>query len=117
GATTEAGPATGITYAPPSGATVRAPCAGQVDFAGAFRSYGQMVILDCGRHYRFVLAGMGSLDVSAGQSLAKGAPMGTMPGWSSGGGSGGGKSGGGGRPSLFVQLRRGGAVIDPAPFL
>lgn len=107
GAGTEAGPATGITYAPPPGATVRAPCAGQVDFAGAFRSYGQMTILDCGRHYRFVLAGLGSLAVSTGQALARGAPVGSMPGW----------SGQGGRPTLFVQLRRGGTAIDPAPFL
>ncbi|WP_259654658.1 murein hydrolase activator EnvC family protein [Gluconacetobacter dulcium] len=107
GATTEAGPASGITYAPPSAATVRAPCAGQIDFAGAFRSYGQMVILNCGRHYRFVLAGLGALAVSTGQALAHGAPLGRMPDW----------SGQGARPTLFVQLRHGGGAVDPAPFL
>ncbi|GAA4491760.1 murein hydrolase activator EnvC [Gluconacetobacter tumulicola] len=107
GAATEAGPATGITYAPPSGAAVRTPCAGQVDFAGAFRSYGQMVILNCGRHYRFVMAGLGGLAVSTGQALARGAPVGRMPDW----------SGQGARPTLFVQLRHGGGAVDPAPFL
>lgn len=107
GGTTEAGPATGITYAPPSGATVRAPCAGQVDFAGAFRSYGQMIILNCGRQYRFVLAGLGTLAVSTGQTLAHGAPLGRMPDW----------AGQGARPTLFVQLRHGGGTVDPAPFL
>ncbi|WP_338029627.1 murein hydrolase activator EnvC family protein [Gluconacetobacter tumulisoli] len=107
GNATEAGPATGITYAPPAGAAVRAPCAGQVDFAGPFRSYGQMAILDCGRHYRFVLAGLGALAVSTGQTLAKGAPVGRMPDW----------AGQGGRPTLFVQLRHGDAAVDPAPFL
>ncbi|WP_264812523.1 murein hydrolase activator EnvC family protein, partial [Gluconacetobacter sacchari] len=107
GTTTESGPATGITYAPPSGATVRAPCAGQVDFAGVFRSYGQMIILDCGRHDRFVLAGLGALAVSTGQALAHGAPVGRMPDW----------AGQGARPTLFVQLRHGGGAVDPAPFL
>lgn len=107
GAATEAGPATGITYAPPSGATVRTPCAGQVDFAGAFRSYGQMVILNCGRQYRFVLAGLGGLAVTTGQALAHGAPVGRMPDW----------AGQGTRPTLFVQLRHGGGTVDPAPFL
>ncbi|KDU95748.1 peptidase M23 [Komagataeibacter rhaeticus] len=107
GKTTESGPATGVTYAPPSRATVRAPCTGRVDFAGAFRTYGQMMIIDCGKHYRFVLAGLGEIAVAAGQQVSHGAAVGQMPPW------GGGDS----RPTLFVQLRHGGATVNPAPYL
>ncbi|GAN95840.1 metallopeptidase membrane-bound M23 [Komagataeibacter europaeus NBRC 3261] len=104
---TESGPATGITYAPPSRATVRAPCTGRIDFAGAFRTYGQMMIVDCGKHYRFVLAGLGEIAVAAGQQVSHGAAVGQMPQW----------NGGGSRPTLFVQLRHGGGTVNPAPYL
>ncbi len=105
----DAGAASGVTYAPPSLATVTAPCAGRIDFAGSFRSYGRMLILDCGRDYRFVLAGLDRLDVTGGQNLARGAAVGRMPAWSDGSGMG--------RPSLYVQLRHGDATIDPGRFL
>ncbi|OUI95528.1 peptidase [Acetobacter indonesiensis] len=101
GSATESGPATGITYRTPAGASVRTPCSGRVDFAGPFRTYGQMIILNCGQHYRFVMAGLGGLDVETGQSLTKGAPIGHM------GGSG----------TLFIQLRHGQKAVNPAPFL
>ncbi|ATJ91243.1 peptidase [Acetobacter senegalensis] len=101
GSATESGPATGVTYRTPPGASVRTPCSGRVDFAGPFRTYGQMIILNCGQHYRFVMAGLGGLDVETGQSLTKGAPVGHM------GGSG----------TLFIQLRHGQKAVNPAPFL
>ncbi|MGE4520903.1 MAG: murein hydrolase activator EnvC [Acetobacter sp.] len=104
GSHTESGPATGITYRTPSGASVRAPCTGGVDFAGVFRTYGQMVILNCGRHYRFILAGLSELSVDTGQDLTKGAPIGHM-----------GNTGSSAR--LFIQLRHGQQSINPAPFL
>lgn len=108
GASTEAGPATGVTYAPPALAVVIAPCDGRIDFAGPFRSYGQMLILDCGHSYRFVLAGLDRLDVAIGQRLARGVAIGRMPDWS---------LAAGGRPSLYVQLRHGSQAIDPSGFL
>lgn len=107
GQQTESGAATGVTYAPPSRASVRAPCTGRIDFAGPFRTYGQMMILDCGKHYRFVLAGLGEIAVTAGQQVSHGAAVGQMPQW----------SGGGSRPTLFVQLRHGGNAVNPAPYL
>ncbi len=97
-----AGASTGLTYASDPLATVTAPCTGRVDFAGPFRSYGHMLILDCGRDYRFVLAGLDRLDIAVGQALARGAPVGRMAG---------------DRPSLYVQLRHADATIDPARFL
>ena len=102
GQATEAGPATGITYAALSSAPVQAPCTGRVEFAGPFRSFGQMLILDCGRNYRFVLSGLGQLSVSGGQSIRKAATLGQMPA---------------AEGMLFVQLRHGAQVVSPAPFL
>lgn len=99
---TEAGPATGITYAAAPSATVRAPCTGRILFSGPFRSFGRMLILDCGRDYRFVLSGLGTLTVASGQNVRRAAAVGAMP------------AGGG---ALFVQLRRGSRVVDPSPFL
>lgn len=104
GVASDSGPTTGMTYRTPPGASVRAPCSGSVDFAGAFRSYGQMVILNCGRHYRFVLAGLSELSVDTAQSLTKGAPVGHM-------------SAAGSSATLFIQLRNGQKTVNPAPFL
>ncbi|WP_338331567.1 peptidoglycan DD-metalloendopeptidase family protein [Acetobacter sp. LMG 32666] len=104
GVASDSGPTTGLTYRTPPGASVRAPCSGSVDFAGAFRSYGQMVILNCGRHYRFVLAGLSELSVDTAQSLTKGAPLGHM-------------SATGSSATLFIQLRNGQKTVNPAPFL
>lgn len=100
--TTESGPASGITYQASAGSSVSAPCAGQIDFAGPFRSFGNMIILDCGHHFRFVLSGLGGLSVSTGQTISRHAALGTM---------------GGGGGALFVQLRSGSKIIDPGPYL
>ncbi|MFT8720163.1 murein hydrolase activator EnvC family protein [Acetobacter sp.] len=102
GQSTDTGTASGNTYAASSGSGVRAPCAGTVEFASPFRSYGQMLILNCGRGYRFVLAGLGNLNVAPGQSLAKGAAVGSMP------------AGGG---NLLVQLRNGTRSVNPRQLL
>jgi septal ring factor EnvC (AmiA/AmiB activator) len=102
GAATDAGPAEGLSYATPPGARVVSPCAGQVEFAAPFRSYGRLLIVDCGGGYHLVLAGLHRLDVSVGRSVQAGAPVGVMPG---------------GRPSLYVELRRDGQPVDPAPWL
>ncbi len=81
GERTDAGPANGISFrAPPLGRVV-APCAGRVAFAGPFRSYGTLVILDCGGGYHFVLAGLERLDTEAGAAVRAGEPLGVMPNW------------------------------------
>ncbi len=109
GAATEAGPAQGISYAPPPEARVVSPCTGAVLFAGPFRSYGRVMIIDCGHGYVFVLAGLARLEAAVGTSVDSGAPIGAMPGWD--------PAKGGPRPALYVELRHDGAVVNPAPFL
>ena len=106
---TEVGPATGLSFrAPPMGRVV-APCAGRVAFAGPFRSFGVLIILDCGGGYHFVLAGLDRLDVQAGAAVQAGEPVGVMPGWD--------PATPGPHPALYVELRREGQPVDPSPFL
>jgi septal ring factor EnvC (AmiA/AmiB activator) len=109
GDATEAGPATGISYQAPPAARVVALCSGRVVFAAPFRSYGLLLIVDCGGGYHTVLAGFERLDVRAGQSVAAGEPVGAMPNWEPGAA--------GSRPALYLELRRDGEPVNPAPWL
>ncbi|MBV9252435.1 MAG: peptidoglycan DD-metalloendopeptidase family protein [Acetobacteraceae bacterium] len=108
GEETEAGPATGISYHAAPSARVVSPCHGHVAFADRFRSYGMLVIIDCGGGYNAVLAGLEHLDAKAGQPVGAGEPLGVMPAWEPGTGR---------RPSLYVELRREGQPINPTPWL
>jgi murein hydrolase activator len=94
-----------------SGAIVTAPVDGTVLYAGRFRSYGQLLILNPGDGYHIVLAGMDRLNVSLGQSVLAGEPVGVM---------------GDTRlasiaasdldravPELYVEFRKDGKPIDP----
>jgi septal ring factor EnvC (AmiA/AmiB activator) len=110
GAATEAGPASGLSYQAPPNARVVSPCGGRVVFAGPFRSFGLLMIVDCGAGYHFVLSGLERLDAQVGQSLQPGEPVGVMPAWDP-------ERAGGSRPSLYLELRKDGVPVNPAPFL
>ncbi len=105
----DAGTTTGISYAVPPAARVSAPCGGKVVFAGPFRSFGQLMIVDCGGGYHFVLAGLERLDVAVGHPVQLGEPVGVMPAWD--------PRTPGSRPLLYLELRQQGQPINPAPFL
>jgi murein DD-endopeptidase MepM/ murein hydrolase activator NlpD len=103
----EAGPAgthRGMTFAASPGARVVSPCTGRAVYAAPFRSFGLLLIVDCGGEYHFVLAGLDRLDVAAGQRLLAGEPVGVLAGP------------GGPGASLYVELRRGGRPVDPQPW-
>jgi septal ring factor EnvC (AmiA/AmiB activator) len=106
---TDAGPATGLSYQAAPNARVIAPCAGRVAFADRFRTYGQLVIIDCGGGYHAVLSGLERLDAKVGQGIQAGEPVGTMPTWEPGGTAR--------RPSLYIELRHDGQPVNPAPWL
>ncbi|GGC37166.1 hypothetical protein GCM10011504_14400 [Siccirubricoccus deserti] len=108
GSAGEGGPARGITLAAPAGARVVSPCAGRTAFAAAFRSYGLLLIVDCGDGYHFVLAGLDRLDTAPGQRLLAGEPVGQL---------GAAAPDGRGRASLYLELRRGGRPVDPRSWL
>jgi septal ring factor EnvC (AmiA/AmiB activator) len=105
---TDAGPATGISYHAAPSARVVSPCAGRVEFAAPFRSYGLLMILDCGGGYHAVLAGFAQMDAQVGRDVRPGEPVGAMPGWDPGSGP---------RPSLYIELRHDGQPVNPAPWL
>jgi murein hydrolase activator len=109
GAATLAGPATGLSYATPPGARVISPCGGSVVFGSPFRSYGLLLIVDCGGGFDFVLAGLNRLDVAVGQRLQAGEPVGVMAGWD--------PKQPAQRPQLYLELRRDGNPVNPAPWL
>ena len=109
GEQTDGGPAMGVSYAAPPGAHVISPCGGRVVFAESFRSYGLLLIVDCGGGYHVVLSGFERLDVKLGQSLMAGEPVGVMPTWEPGSQAR--------RPWLYVELRHDGTPVNPAPWL
>lgn len=97
-----------------SGAIVTAPSDASVLYAGPFRSYGQLLILNAGGGYHLVLAGMNRISVRLGQSVVAGEPIGAMgeARVASFAASGDEESG----PELYVEFRKDGKPVDPAPW-
>ncbi|WP_157018423.1 murein hydrolase activator EnvC family protein [Mesorhizobium xinjiangense] len=104
----------GNTVQTQSGAIVTAPSDGSVLYAGPFRSYGQLLILDAGGGYHIVLAGMGKINVSPGQSVLAGEPVGSMG--EARLASAAAFEGTSSKPELYVEFRRNGKPVDPAPW-
>lgn len=109
GEATDSGPATGISYQAPPAARVVSPCGGRIVFAQPFRSFGQLLIVDCGGGDHIVLSGLERLDAIVGQHVLAGEPVGVMPAWD--------PRGPGARPLLKLELRRDGSPVNPSPFL
>lgn len=57
---------------------VTAPVGGRVEFAGDFRSYGKLLILDVGQGYHVLFAGLEQLSAQTGQDIQAGEPIGRM---------------------------------------
>lgn len=104
----------GVSLATPAGATVSTPVDGAVLFAGAYRSYGQLLIIDAGGGYYVLLAGLDRINVEAGEFVLAGEPVGVM-------GDGATRMAaaaavGAARPVLYIELRKDGTAIDPGPW-
>lgn len=106
--------AQGDTIETSPNAIVTAPAGGKVLYAGPFRAYGNLLILDAGENYQLVLAGMDRIDVAQGQFVLEGEPVGAM-----------------GRirlasvtaaatdndnPTLYIEFRKNSKPIDPSPW-
>ncbi|PWR21705.1 murein hydrolase activator EnvC family protein [Zavarzinia compransoris] len=98
--------AKGFRIATRAGARVTAPAAGDVAFAAPFSGYGQLLILSQGDGYHLLLAGMERIDVTVGQKVLAGEPVGQMEGAEQGT-----------RPVLYVELRHNGEPVDLTPWL
>lgn len=104
----------GDMVATQSGAIVTAPADGNVLYAGPFRSYGQLLILNAGDGYHVVLAGMSRISVATGQSVLAGEPVGAM-GEARVASTSVSKNGNA-TPELYVEFRKDGKPVDPAPW-
>ncbi len=104
----------GDMVATQSGSIVTAPSDANVLYAGPFRSYGQLLILDAGGGYHVVLAGMSRISVGLGQSVLAGEPVGAMGEVRVASTSG--DPGENTAPELYVEFRKDGKPVDPAPW-
>lgn len=94
-------------------AQVASPSDGWVVYAGPFRSYGQLLIINAGGGYHILLAGMDKITVELGQFVLSGEPvavMGRGPQLVSS------ASLGTAQPILYVEFRKDGNSIDPTPW-
>jgi septal ring factor EnvC (AmiA/AmiB activator) len=101
----------GISLQTRGEALITAPADGWVVYAGEFRSYGQLLIINAGGGYHVLLAGMSRIDVSLGQFVLAGEPIAVM-GNSAAPSQGDDSS----RPVLYVEFRKDGRPIDPDPW-
>ena len=103
----------GVSIATRAGAQVTAPADGWVVYAGPFRSYGQLLILNAGGGYHILLAGMARISVDLGQFVLAGEPVAVM-----GNGSHVAAilAAGSSQPVLYVEFRKDGSPVDPGPW-
>jgi septal ring factor EnvC (AmiA/AmiB activator) len=80
-----------------------APADAEVVFAGNYQKFGQVLILEITGGYHLTLAGLGRIDVHIGDSVLAGEPVGILPE--------------GTQSRLYMELRRNGQTVDPAPWL
>lgn len=72
--------ARGVVLEVDADTAVRAPAAGRVAYAGPFRSYGLVLILDHGGGWTSVVTGLATLGVQAGNQVGRGAGIGRARG-------------------------------------
>lgn len=89
----------GLTIAASPEATVVAPAPGRVAFAGPFRGYGPIVIVEHGGGVVSLISGLARIDVAAGAPVQPGDPLGIAAG------------------DLYFEVRAGGRAVDPRPWV
>ncbi len=103
----------GISLATRPGAQVTTPCDGWVVYAGPFRSYGQLLILNAGGGYHVLIAGMERISVNIGQFVLTGEPVATMGTTSQVASI---LATTASQPVLYVEFRKDGTPIDSGPW-
>lgn len=101
----EGGRSEGVTIRTRRAAQVLSPYDGEIEFAGPFRSYGRVLIINVGSGYHVVLAGLATTFAEAGQEVLAGEPLGEMATDS--------------RivPDLYMEVRQASEPLNPALWL
>lgn len=88
----------GVTLAPVAGAQVVSPAAGRIAFAGDYRGFGRIVIIDHDGGWTSLITNLGRLDVAVAAKVLQGSPLGLA---------------GPGRPTVTIELRKDGTPVNP----
>ena len=94
--------ARGLTIAVRPSAQVVAPIAGRIVYAGVYRGYGQIIIIDHGRGWNTLITSLAAIDVRVGDTVMQGSPVGKA---------------GASRPTVTVELRKGNQPVDITPMI
>ena len=92
----------GIMLAPPARAQVTAPAQGTIVFAGPYRGYGRIAIIDHGAGWTSLITGLATLNVEIGERVVLGGPLGEADA---------------ANPRIGVELRRQNRAVDPLKYL
>lgn len=93
----------GVTIEGRAGSVVVAPMGGIVRYAGSFKRFGNIVIIEHQKGFHSLLAGLGKIDTVVGRSLSAGEPVGFLL-----------PPDQGGKASLYYELRLDGNPVDPS---
>ncbi|MDX2289976.1 MAG: peptidoglycan DD-metalloendopeptidase family protein [Hyphomicrobiaceae bacterium] len=111
-ATSYGPPSKGVVFETRHAAQITSPCDGWIVYAGEFRSYGQLLIINAGGGYHVLLAGLNRIDVQPGQFVLAAEPVGTMSDAAATLGRGPAQ----GQPVLYVEFRKDGRPVNPDPW-
>lgn len=92
----------GLSLVPRDGAQIIAPAEGRVAFAGPYRGYGRIVIIEHDDNWTSLITGLARADVKVGDRLVGGSPLGIA---------------GVGNPVVTLELRRNGTPVNPLEYL
>jgi septal ring factor EnvC (AmiA/AmiB activator) len=95
--------ASGLWFVGEGGSEAVAPGDSEVVFSGPYQKFGQVLILEIAGGYHLTLAGLGRVDVRIGDHVLAGEPVGSLPEGSA--------------ARLYLELRRNGQTVDPAPWM
>ncbi len=93
---------TGLSLAPIPGAQVVAPGRGRIAFAGAYRGFGRIVIIEHDGGWTSLVTGLDRIDVAVGDTVIGGSPLGRAN-----------RS----REPVTIELRRAGKPVNPLQFI
>jgi murein hydrolase activator len=93
----------GLWFSASALAQTVAPGDSEVVFAGSYQNLGLVLILELLGGYHLTLAGLGRIDVHIGDLVLAGEPVGVLPN--------------GNAARLYMELRRNGQTVDPAPWM